>query len=180
MSLSLRAPRQLCLPMLGMLLAFSTHGHAHAAGVTWDGVHDRNLATWEFQVSPYTYHFDKEPEHVNVLLAGITKIREDGWLAGGAYFRNSFGQPCAYGFVGHKYVEPWGIRDVYWTWTAGVIYGYKEPYEDKVPLNANGFSPAFVPSVGYQITPRVALQLSLLGTSGLMFNLTFDVGRAQK
>ena len=176
--LSLRQPY---FVMLGMLLALAVQRHAHAQEkLRWDGAHDRDLSAWTIQFSPYTYHFDKEQDHQHVWLVGVTKIREDGWLAGGAYFRNSYGQPCGYGFIGRKYVEPWGYKNVYWNWTAGLIYGYKAPYEDKVPMNVNGFSPGFVPSIGYQLTPQASVQLTVLGTAGYMFNLVFDIGRSGK
>jgi hypothetical protein len=166
--------------ILGLLLSASAPHPAQAQKLRWDGAHDRDLSAWEWQISPYTYHFTHDPAHTYVYLVGLSKIREDGWLAGGAFFRNSFGQPSAYGFVGRKYVEPWGYKDVYWSWTAGILYGYKPPYEDKVPLNVNGFSPGFIPTVGYQVTPRTAVAVSLLGDSGLMFSVVFDLEPKRK
>jgi hypothetical protein len=44
-----------------------------------------------------------------------------------------------------------------------------------VPLNANGFSPGFIPAVGYQLTQQVAVQFTVLGTAGFMLNLVVDV-----
>jgi hypothetical protein len=44
------------------------------------------------------------------------------------------------------------------------------PYEDKVPLNHNGFSPAIIPSLGYKISPQDSLQMKILGNAGLMFS----------
>ena len=46
-------------------------------------------------------------------------------------------------------------------------------YKDKVPLNFNGLSPAFVPSIGYQINDRWASRLSFLGTNALMFQFSY-------
>src|SRR6476660_8724844 len=103
---------------------------AHAAP-GWDGVHDRDLSGWELRLSPYTVHFSKEP-HADVYLAALAKVDERGWMVGGAAFRNSCGQPSAYVFAGQKYVQPWGGGRVYWSWTAGIVYGYKPPYDDKV------------------------------------------------
>jgi hypothetical protein len=148
---------------------------AHAAGPGWDGVHDRDLSGWELHLSPYTYHYHYDPNHTNVYLAGLTKLNENGWMVGGAAFQNSFGQPCVYAFGGRKYVEPWGWDRVYWSWTAGIIYGYKPPYEHKVPLNHNGFSPGFIPSMGYQLTPKVSAEVSLLGTAGVTFSVVFKL-----
>ena len=159
-----------------VLLASSATGPAAADGLRWDGSHERDLSAWEWQYSPYTYHLSNDSQHTSVQLLGVARIRKGGELAGGAYFINSFGQPCVSAFVGRKYVEPWGWKDVYWSWTAGVIYGYKPPYEDKVPLNVHGFSPAFVPAIGRQLTPDVAVQVALLGKSGVMFSLVLDIG----
>jgi hypothetical protein len=141
----------------------------------WDGRHDRDLSATMLQISPYALHFSPSPEHRNVYLLGAAAVRADGWLAGGAYFSNSFGQPSVYAFVGRKYVEPFGWERIYWTWTAGLLYGYVGPYKDKVPFNHNGFSPGFVPTVGYMLDARTSAQVALLGNSGLMFSVVYDL-----
>ena len=63
---------------------------------------------------------------------------------------------------------------IYWSWTAGILYGYKPPYENKVPFNSNGFSPAIIPTLGYQFTPTVSGEIAMLGTAGIMFNIAFQ------
>jgi hypothetical protein len=103
--------------------------------------------TIEVQFSPYTYHFSQSDEHRNVVALALSSVDRSGWLWGGAYFRNSFGQPCAYLFGGRKYEEPFGLSRVYWSWTAGILYGYKPPYEDKVPFNHNGSLPSAIASL---------------------------------
>lgn len=50
--------------------------------------------------------------------------------------------------------------------TAGIIYGYKGEYADKVPLNHNGYSPGLIPTLGYQMTARDSLQFMVLGNAG--------------
>ena len=32
----------------------------------------------------------------------------------------------------------------------GLLHGYKEPYDDKIPLNGLGVAPAIVPSLGFR------------------------------
>ena len=54
--------------------------------------------------------------------------------------------------------------------TAGLMYGYVAPYEDKVPLNHNGFSPAIIPAIGYQLTSKDSVQVKVLGNAGLMLS----------
>ena len=42
-------------------------------------------------------------------------------------------------------------------------------------FNYKGFSPGFVPSVGYQFTDRIYGELDLLGNSALMFTVVFPI-----
>jgi hypothetical protein len=50
------------------------------------------------------------------------------------------------------------------------MYGYVDPYENKVPLNYKGFNPAIIPAVGYKLTPHDSVQVKFLGTAALMFS----------
>jgi hypothetical protein len=129
----------------------------------------------ELNVSPYTYHFSPSPDHKPVWLLGLTQVEEDGTLTSGAVFSNSFGQPCGAVQWGRRYLHPFGSERSYVQWTAGIMYGYVAPYENKVPLNIKGFSPVIVPSLGYQMTDRLSGQLTLLGTSALMFQLAYNL-----
>ncbi len=131
---------------------------------------------WDFNVSPYSVHFSSSPDHKYVWLVGVERERSDGTITGAAYFSNSFGQPTGY-------IYPWGgvsknilgVEHLYAKWTAGLLYGYKAPYEDKVPLNHNGFSPAVVPAVGYELAGGNKVQLNLFGTAGLMFQFSAPI-----
>ena len=127
--------------------------------------------------SPYSYHFSHNPEHRDVFLLGIERVRHGKEVAGIAFFSNSFGQPSVF-------LYPWGgiypgvIRQApqwYFKWAAGLLYGYKEPYEDKVPLNSNGFSPGLILAIGRPITENIHLQANLLGNSGLMIQASFRI-----
>ena len=60
-------------------------------------------------------------------------------------------------------------------WTAGLLYGYREPYENKVPFNHNGFSPAIVPAVGWQFENKYTVQLNFLGLNGAMLQFSLPV-----
>ncbi len=126
--------------------------------------------------SPYTAHFHPSPEHEYVWLVGVERERADAQLAGIALFSNSFGQPSAYIF-------PWGkvYRDVFERpglfvkLTAGLLYGYRGRYEDKVPFNYEGFSPAIVPAVGWEYGRRFQAQVNLLGANAVMLQFTFGL-----
>jgi Flp pilus assembly protein TadD len=130
---------------------------------------------WDLIFSPYTYHYSYSSDHKPVVLLGLTKGLEGRWLAGGAVFSNSFGQPSAFLFGGQRYVSPFGFENWYLQWTAGLLYGYVGEYQDKVPFNHNGFSPGLVASIGYQFNRYVYAELDVLGGAGLMFSLVFPL-----
>ena len=94
-------------------------------------------------LSPYTVHVDDNGGHDYVWLLGFERERANGQLLGLAYFSNSFGQPCVYYYPwGRTYNDIAGIDGLFFKWNAGIVYGYVEPYEDKLPVNFNGFTPA--------------------------------------
>ncbi len=132
----------------------------------------------ELTASPYTLHFHPSDEHEYVYQIGLIKHLKDRWIVGANYFSNSFGQPSGYVYVGQRYDNLPGFERWYLQWNVGILYGYVEPYENKVPFNVNGFSPGFVPSVGYKFTDRIYGELDLLGNSGLMFSLVFPLGKS--
>mgnify|MGYP003693908283 CR=1 FL=1 len=59
--------------------------------------------------------------------------------------------------------------------SAGILYGYKEPYEDKVPFNHHGVSPGAVGAVGWEFTRAFSAQINVLGDSAFMLQLSFDL-----
>jgi len=91
-------------------------------------------------------------------------------LWGGAYFSNSFGQKSGTVYFGYVWDNLFDVPKLYAKLVGGLMYGYVDPYEDKVPFNHNGYSPIVVPALGYRLTPKDALQVSMLGTAGLMFS----------
>ena len=131
--------------------------------------------TWRLLVSPYTIHFTYNPDHKNVFMLGWEQERSNGVVWGGAVFDNSFGQPSVYAFGGQRLYRwsPWDA--LYAEWTVGILYGYTGEYKHKVPLNVGGFSPGAVAGLGWKFTPKLAGQLNILGTSGLMFQLSVDL-----
>ena len=103
-----------------------------------------------FYTSLYTKHFDPEPGHVNdQQMVGFEFQMKGDRLWGLALFDNSFGQESQYLYVGKK----WRLRDSerwYFKVTGGLLRGYEEPYEDKIPLNGLGIAPAVVPAIGFR------------------------------
>lgn len=120
--------------------------------------------------SPYTIHYSGEEGHDYVWLVGLERERANGNIMGIAYFSNSFGQPCIYYFPwGKVYRDLAGVQGLYAKWNAGLAYGYVDPYEDKVPVNYKGFSPAIFPSLGWTNKKNYQAEVTILGSAGLMF-----------
>ncbi len=100
--------------------------------------------------SLYTKHYDPEPDHNNDQnMLGFENELEDTRLWGFAMFDNSFGQESQYLYVGKKWRAFQSDR-WYYKATGGLLHGYKEPYEDKIPLNDLGVAPVIIPAIGYR------------------------------
>lgn len=128
---------------------------------------------YKLLLSPYTYHFNNKPEYTHVWLVGIDRERADASLAGIAFFRNSFGQSSAYIFPwGRVYRDFFPKTGLYAKVSAGLLYGYRDQYEDRVPYNNNGFAPAIVPSLGWESPAGYQAQVNLLGLNGVMLQLS--------
>ena len=107
-------------------------------------------------------------------MIGLERQGADKVVWGGSYFRNSFGQPSGYLYGGKRYDSIFSYDKLFAQWTVGLLYGYKPPYDHKVPLNHNGFSPGAVVSLGWQFTPTYSAQVNVLGNSALMFQFSAD------
>ncbi len=133
------------------------------------------IVEWRFQTSLYTKHWDPDPEHVNnSKLLGIEFEDLSGWIYGFAHFDNSFGQPSQFLFAGRS----WRLfkRDwFYFKLTGGLLHGYKEPYEDKIPLNSLGVAPAIIPAFGLKYK-RVHTELQILGAAAITVTAGFSFG----
>ncbi len=141
-----------------------------APGFMTDWIQGKQVR-WQF--SPLTYHYSEDPEHKRVVMVGLERENPDRSLDGAAFFTNSFGQPTVYLYPwGRVYKSIAGIDRLSMKWTAGVLYGYRDPYENKVPLNFRGFSLALIPAVAYEFKPDWQAQVNILGTAGLMFSVS--------
>ncbi len=100
--------------------------------------------------SLYTRHYDPEPDHNNNQnMLGYESEFEHARLWGVAMFDNSFGQESQYLYLGQKWRALQSDR-WYYKLTGGLLHGYEDPYEDKIPLNDLGVAPAVIPSIGYR------------------------------
>ena len=127
------------------------------------------------QAAPGVIHFDSDPEHAKYSwLVGLEWQAPSRWLAGASYFNNSFNQKCQYLYLGKSWPLESIDENLYFKLTGGVLFGYKEPYEDKIPLNNNGVAPGAVPGIGYKYGD-FNVQLNLLGGAGLMFTFGYNI-----
>lgn len=114
------------------------------------------LAGWKIQTSVYTRHFDPDPEHNNDQnLFSVEAVLKNDWLIGAAIFDNSYYQESQLLYAG----KSWKLLDSdmwYIKLTGGLLHGYKEPYEDKIPLNGLGIAPVIIPALGFRYRWLVA------------------------
>jgi len=126
------------------------------------------------QIGPYVYHRDNDTAHNNEPnLIGVEWESASRWELGASYFKNSFNQPCGYVYAGKRWFWRSADDGLYLKLTAGPLYGYKEPYEDKIPVNDNGWGFAIIPAIGYQYK-RASAQVVILGGAGVMLSLGYD------
>lgn len=129
-----------------------------------------------FMWGPLTHHFSQSSDHRYVWLVGIEAAYPDQSVAGATFFSNSFGQPSTYIYpFGQIYKDIFNVPDLYFKWSAGLIYGYLSPYQDKVPYNKNGFSPGVIPAIGLQ-KKNYSAQLNFLLLEGVMLQFNFPIG----
>lgn len=131
-------------------------------------------AHYYFQTSLMTRHFEPKPEHNNQQgLLNVERYFDQGLLAGGAYFRNSFDQPTQYYYVGKRYMLPYTGEKLYAKITGGLLYGYKDEYQDRIPLNGYGIAPALLPALGMR-GKTFGGELVMFGTAGAMLTFGFS------
>ena len=124
---------------------------------------------WEVTLSPFTHHWNYNPEHRPVKLVALDSHLNGGRFCGLALFTNSFGQESAYLYVGQQWDGIWGNPKLFTKVSAGLLYGYRDQYKNKIPLNQMGIAPAIIPSIGYTFTPKDSAQVFVLGNAGLLF-----------
>ncbi len=146
------------------------------AAATEDGFWLNQGDKLRLQMSPYTLHRSYDPEHKNVIMLGLERERVSGKIDGFNVFTNSFGQPSIYLYPwGGVFPHFGGIDALSFKWTAGLLYGYVAPYENKVPFNHDGFSPGAIIALTYDLAPGWSAQVNVLGTAALMFQLNMDL-----
>jgi len=134
----------------------------------WDQGH------WRAALAPYAPHIRPSDEHSDVWALGLERQRTDNWLAGGSFFSNSFGQPSTYLYLGKRWPSLLGHPQLFGQFSAGVLYGYRGKYQNKVPFNYNGFSPGALASIGWQFNKNASLTVHSVGDAAVMFQFGWD------
>lgn len=134
-----------------------------------------DIKEWRFQTSLYTKHWSPDPEHNNYArLLNLEFETTNKWIYGFAMFDNSFGQPSEYLYAGYS----WKLLNKDWAYfklTGGLLHGYKDEYEDKIPLNGLGVAPAIIPTFGVKYK-RVFGEIQILGAAALTVTAGFSFG----
>lgn len=123
---------------------------------------------WDITLSPFAYHWTHNPEHRPVFLMAVDRHVAGDRFCGIALFRNSFGQPAAYVYVGQQWKGILGQPNMFTKLSVGLIDGYRGKYKDQIPFNRYGIAPAFIPSLGYHINPQDSFQLMVLGNTAIL------------
>lgn len=149
------------------------------AAKLWSEATDREAwqgeGYWRVAFAPAAPHFRPSAEHRHVVAVALERQRPDDWLAGFSFFRNSFGQPSAYAYLGRQHGPLLGQETLFFQWSAGVLYGYKGEYKNKVALNVKGFAPGALVGLGWRVRDRGTLLVHLLGDAALMFQFSYDL-----
>ena len=168
-----------------LFFCFLIVNHVHAKGILTEG--DELL----LQTSVWTKHYNPEPDHNNhqqlinleyyfnddvnffVNPQQISWRDDIRWMTGAATFKNSYDQQSTYLYGGGRYDYALGENTkAYAKLTAGLLYGYRGEYKDKIPLNDLGVAPVILPAFGVQHR-RVNLEVVPFAAAGVMVNAGF-------
>ena len=134
----------------------------------------KHIAKWRFQTSIATRHRNPREEHdTSPELINIELWLKNNWHGGVAFLENSYNQPTQYLYVGKAW-DIFGSQHFYWRLTGGLIHGYVDEHEDKVPLNYNGFSPGIIPAIGAKYK-NVFTEVQAGGISVIMWTVGFSI-----
>jgi len=127
------------------------------------------------EVGPYVYHFHNNTDHNQwPHLLGVEYETGSHWLGGVAAFQNSYYQDTQFFYFGKRWFINSVDENLYVKIAGGLVHGYKEPYDDKLPINsANGYGFAILPAVGYQFG-RANAQLIFIGAIGAVITFGYD------
>lgn len=127
------------------------------------------------QFGPYVAHrIDDRGHNQWPRIIGAEWESAEHWLGGAVSFKNSYYQDAAYVYAGRRWFLDAVAEHVYVKLSAGFVYGYKEPFENRLPVNNEGYGLGFVPALGYQFG-RANAQIVFLGTAAIVVTFGYDV-----
>ena len=127
------------------------------------------------EVGPYVYHrLDNDGHNQWPHIIGLEYETASHWLAGATSFENSYYQNAATLYGGKRWFIPPISENFYVKVFGALVYGYKKPYENKLPINHDGYGFAIAPAIGYQFG-RSNVQLMLLGTAAAVVTVGYDI-----
>lgn len=126
------------------------------------------------QLGGYVHYRSSNDYEGPPLLGNIELNKKSNWLYGLSLFNNSYGDFSQYLYIGKKWELPQIYQPLQVKLTGGLLHGYTGRWKDKLAFNHNGFAPAIIPSIGLK-KGRWATDLILLGDSGLLFTIGYDV-----
>lgn len=132
-------------------------------------------ATWRVFLAPITVHYSSGENHRYVILAGAERQTPGGFVMGATVFRNTFAQPAAYACAGRRFSRLFGHEPLFLEATAGVLYGYRGEFKNRVPFNHKGFAPGAAAGLGWQFAHDASVQVNMLGLSALMLQFNLDL-----
>ena len=116
-----------------------------------------------------TRHFSPSPEHNNHQgLINLEWNYDKNYIVGGATFKNSFRQDTQLVYWGAKFRPLDSTPELYVKVVGGLLHGYKDQYQDKIPLNKYGTAPVILPAVGY-CYQHLCTEVIVFGTAGAMW-----------
>jgi hypothetical protein len=135
---------------------------------------DLEHAHYFLQSTIKTWHFHPKPDHDNHQhLLNLEVIDPSDWLAGAAYFDNSFDQATRYFYVGKRWWTDIHGVPTYFKLTGGLLHGYKGEYRDEIPFNTTGTAPVVIPAFGIRYE-RFGSEVILFGTAGAMVTVGYE------
>jgi hypothetical protein len=164
--------RLACLALAPTLaLALSLLGTAAAeARPAWFGQDDRIRVGY----TPRVFHITNDDDYVDwnhVVAVEFVTPRHARWNAdrshfGAAVFDNSYGQFSQTIYYGLEWDwKPAWAGQLFWAVSLGIVHGYKEPHEDRLPLNnALGVGLTIVPALGWE-REGLGFALSMSGSA---------------
>jgi len=162
----------------GLVIALALGAGRSAQAEDTGGKAEESSGKVMVQFAPDVIHFHSSDDYKGTSwLVGAEYIWKSRWLAGFAYFNNSFDQQCQYAYGGYSWVLTGSEkRHLYFKLTGGVLVGYRDPFADKIPLNDNGVGPGVIAGIGYQ-HDRFNVQVNTLGTAGVIITFGYDLFR---